>query len=113
MERQTTQANWLRYSAVIIVGQFHSSFYRKEFEGYAFDLDTALDETFKKGTRAQHRGRKWEPFTSMQKQAKMDALGRVRQDMKLEDLSELVIDKSRLHWIELVILLTKSRYFLL
>ncbi|KAH6851381.1 hypothetical protein BKA58DRAFT_444883 [Alternaria rosae] len=84
--------------AVIIVGQFRSGPYSKDFQGYAFDLDTALDATFKKGVRANYRARVWEPFTSMHKQAKINALGRVRQDMSIEKLSELVIDKSTIYF---------------
>lgn len=55
----------------------------------------------------------WEPFTSMHKQAKINALGRVRQDMSIEKLSELVIDKSIGQLTRGVTQLTRARYKLL
>ena len=95
------------------MGQFRSGPYSKDFQGYAFDLDTALDATFKKGVRANYRARVWEPFTSMHKQAKINALERVRQDISIEKLSELVIDKSIGQLTRGVTQLTRARYNLL
>lgn len=49
----------------------------------------------------------------MHKQAKINALGRVRQDMSIEKLSELVIDKSIGQLTRGVTQLTRARYNLL